>query len=85
MMFALNFTAIRFSLKFSVFHFLIHIKSQTEEIFAALTRQITTFPAGKIGGGARGEEPIWQTSFAKFCGSLSAVPSPGYKKVRYLD
>ena len=30
--------------------------------------------------GARGEEPIWQTSFAKFCGSLSAVPSPGHKK-----
>ena len=28
MMFALNFTAVRFSLKSSVSHFLIHIKSQ---------------------------------------------------------
>ena len=77
MMFALNLAAVRFSLKFSVFHFLIHIKKPMEEIFAAKSRQITTFPSGKIGGGARGEEPIWQTSFAKFGGIWSAVPSPG--------
>ena len=51
-----------------------------EEIFAAKTRQITTFPEGKIGGGARGEEPIWQTKCAKFGGIWSAVPSPGHKK-----
>ena len=40
------------------------------------------FPCGKDRRGRRGEEPIWQTSFAKFCGSLSAVPSPGHKKAK---
>ena len=31
MMFALNYMAVRFSLKFSVSHFLIHIKKPMEE------------------------------------------------------
>jgi len=53
-----------------------------EEIFAAKSRQITTFRCAERSAGARGEEPIWQTSFAKFCGSLSAVPSPGNKKLK---
>ena len=54
MMFALNYMAVCYGLKSSLSNFYNPYKKPMEEIFDAKSRQITTFPAGKIGGGAVG-------------------------------
>ena len=73
MMFALNFMAVRLSQKFSLSNFLIHNKANGRNI-CRVNASNNEFPLrGNIGGGAGGGT-AWR---------LSAVPSPGYKKLKF--
>ena len=74
MMFALNFVAVRFSLKFLLSHFLIY-KSNSTNAYRYLTSELPEsldFSSRKEERGAGGGT-AWR---------MNAVPSPGHKKTK---
>ena len=77
MMFALNFVAVRFSLKFLLSHFLIY-KSNSTNAYRYLTSERTEsldFSSRKEERGAGGGT-AWR---------MNAVPSPGHKKAKKFN
>ena len=85
MMFALKLAAVCYGLKFSLSHFFDPYKKPMEEIFAAKSRQITTFPAGKIGGGAGGKNQFGKRSVPNLAAFGARFLLPAIKKLRTLS